>query len=95
MRDNQEFTNSIKDYSIAAGMNSRTFNPNPHTYQQPHIVFLFSDTGGGHRSVAQAIIEAINIEFSASSPGKWWISLKITLPFLSTRLDRLIHQCPV
>jgi 1,2-diacylglycerol 3-beta-galactosyltransferase len=30
---------------------------------QPHIVFLFSDTGGGHRSAAQAIIEAINLEF--------------------------------
>lgn len=30
---------------------------------RPHIIFLFSDTGGGHRSAAQAIIEAINLEF--------------------------------
>jgi 1,2-diacylglycerol 3-beta-galactosyltransferase len=30
---------------------------------RPHIVFLYSDTGGGHRSAAQAIIEAINLEF--------------------------------
>lgn len=30
---------------------------------RPHIVFLFSDTGGGHRSAAQAIIEALQIEF--------------------------------
>lgn len=36
------------------------------TPDRPHIVFLFSDTGGGHRSAAQAIIEAINLEF----PGK-------------------------
>ncbi len=27
------------------------------------IVFLFSDTGGGHRSAAEAIIEALEIEF--------------------------------
>jgi 1,2-diacylglycerol 3-beta-galactosyltransferase len=28
-----------------------------------HILFLFSDTGGGHRSAAEAIIEAIDLEF--------------------------------
>ncbi|HEX9013433.1 MAG TPA: glycosyltransferase [Anaerolineaceae bacterium] len=31
------------------------------------IVFLFSDTGGGHRSACEAIIEAINLEF----PGQF------------------------
>jgi len=30
---------------------------------QPHILFLFSDTGGGHRSAAEAIIESVNLEF--------------------------------
>ena len=30
---------------------------------KPHIVFLFSDTGGGHRSAAEAIIESINLVF--------------------------------
>ncbi len=30
---------------------------------KPHIVFLFSDTGGGHRSAAQAIIEALEIYY--------------------------------
>ncbi len=34
--------------------------------RKPHILFLFSDTGGGHRSAAEAIIEALNIEF----PGR-------------------------
>jgi len=30
---------------------------------RPHILFLFSDTGGGHRSAANAIIEALEIYF--------------------------------
>jgi 1,2-diacylglycerol 3-beta-galactosyltransferase len=30
---------------------------------KPHAVFLFSDTGGGHRSASEAIIEALNLEF--------------------------------
>ena len=35
-------------------------NPSP---KKPHIVFYFSDTGGGHRSAAEAIIEAIELEY--------------------------------
>jgi len=35
-------------------------------FEQPHVLFLFSDTGGGHRSAAEAIIEAINLDF----PGR-------------------------
>src|SRR4029450_5167278 len=30
---------------------------------KPHIVFFFSDTGGGHRPAAEAIIEAIDLEY--------------------------------
>jgi len=30
---------------------------------KPHILFLFSDTGGGHRAAAESIIEAIQLEF--------------------------------
>jgi 1,2-diacylglycerol 3-beta-galactosyltransferase len=33
------------------------------TLRKPHIVFYFSDTGGGHRSAAEAVIEAINLEY--------------------------------
>src|SRR5574340_843028 len=29
----------------------------------PHVVFFFSDTGGGHRSAAEAIIEAMESEY--------------------------------
>lgn len=34
--------------------------------QKPHILFLFSDTGGGHRSAAEAIIEAVHLQFGAA-----------------------------
>jgi 1,2-diacylglycerol 3-beta-galactosyltransferase len=29
----------------------------------PHILFLFSDTGGGHRSATEAVIEALQMDF--------------------------------
>lgn len=32
-------------------------------HQHPHIVILFSDTGGGHRSAAEAIIEALDASY--------------------------------
>lgn len=35
----------------------------PKPVKKPHILFLFSDTGGGHRSAATAIVEALNLEF--------------------------------
>ncbi len=31
--------------------------------KKPHILFLFSDTGGGHRSAAKAIIEALEVYY--------------------------------
>jgi 1,2-diacylglycerol 3-beta-galactosyltransferase len=31
---------------------------------KPHMTFLFSDTGGGHRAACEAIIEAIHCEFN-------------------------------
>src|SRR5512139_3445426 len=36
---------------------------NNQLHKKPHIVFYFSDTGGGHRSAAEAIIEAIDLEY--------------------------------
>ncbi len=35
----------------------------PKADKKPNIIFLFSDTGGGHRSAAEAIIEALDLEF--------------------------------
>jgi len=37
----------------------------PMSPRKPHIVFYFSDTGGGHRSAAEAIIEAVHIEYGS------------------------------
>ena len=34
--------------------------------KKPHILFLFSDTGGGHRSATEAIMEALQLEFGDS-----------------------------
>lgn len=34
--------------------------------KKPHILFLFSDTGGGHRSAAEAIIEALQAEYGGA-----------------------------
>ncbi len=34
--------------------------------KRPHILFLFSDTGGGHRSSTEAIIEALKLEYADS-----------------------------
>jgi 1,2-diacylglycerol 3-beta-galactosyltransferase len=42
-------------------MSPRT--PDARSIDRPHFVFLFSDTGGGHRSAAQAMIEALELEF--------------------------------
>lgn len=35
------------------------------THNRPRVLFLFSDTGGGHRSAAEAIIEAIHTDYGA------------------------------
>ena len=34
-----------------------------HNCMKPEILFLFSDTGGGHRSATEAVIEAIHLEY--------------------------------
>lgn len=41
-------------------------NPRPNPPERPQIVFLYSDTGGGHRSAAEAICEALELEFPGS-----------------------------
>ena len=35
----------------------------PTPNRKPHVLFLFSDTGGGHRSATEAIIEALELEY--------------------------------
>jgi len=38
-------------------------NQAPGSDRKPHILFLFSDTGGGHRAATESIIEALQLEF--------------------------------
>ncbi len=47
-------------------MNHNPHSDSDHPHRTPHVVFYFSDTGGGHRSAAEAIIEAMRIEFGGS-----------------------------
>jgi 1,2-diacylglycerol 3-beta-galactosyltransferase len=42
---------------------SRKDGQPPTPEKKPHILFLFSDTGGGHRAAVDAIIEALQLEF--------------------------------
>jgi 1,2-diacylglycerol 3-beta-galactosyltransferase len=35
----------------------------PHHSERPKVLFLFSDTGGGHRSAAEAIIESLELQY--------------------------------
>ena len=57
----------------------------------PHIVFLFSDTGGGHRSAAEAILEAMSSEF----PGKMTAELvDIFKDYAPTPLNRAASIYP-
>ncbi len=39
--------------------------------ERPRVLFLFSDTGGGHRSAAEAVIEALELE----APGRFDVQL--------------------
>jgi hypothetical protein len=45
--------------------------------EKPHITFLFSDTGGGHRAASEAIIEALHCEFGEAVLGVKTISSPI------------------
>lgn len=59
--------------------------------QKPHILFLFSDTGGGHRSAAEAIIEALHLEFGDTVTTEMVDFLKEHMP---TPINRLPQWYP-
>lgn len=64
----------------------------------PHILFLFSDTGGGHRSAAEATIEALHKDYGARLTTEMLDFFKITpdpfrqLPTLYPYLVRAPHM---
>lgn len=61
------------------------------TPQKPHVLFLFSDTGGGHRSAAEAIIEALQLEFGDAVTTEMVDFLKEHMP---TPINRLPQWYP-
>lgn len=54
--------------------------------KRPHILFLFSDTGGGHRSAAEAIIEALQLEYGDAVTSEM---VDIFLDYAPAPLNRL------
>jgi 1,2-diacylglycerol 3-beta-galactosyltransferase len=57
----------------------------------PQLVFLFSDTGGGHRSAAQAIIGALEQGY----PGQFTVDMvDIFRDFAPPLLDRVVDIYP-
>lgn len=62
-------------------------NPHPSPLERPQIVFLYSDTGGGHRSAAEAICEALELEF----PGRFDLKM---VDFLRNYAPRGLNRLP-
>jgi 1,2-diacylglycerol 3-beta-galactosyltransferase len=58
-----------------------------HQPEKPKILFLFSDTGGGHRSGAEAIIEALELEY----PGQFTTEM---VDFFKEYAPRPINLAP-
>ncbi len=56
---------------------------------KPHITFLFSDTGGGHRAAAEAIIEAVHAQYGRAVVTKMVDFLKEYAPPPFNRLPEV------
>jgi len=60
--------------------------------KKPHILFLFSDTGGGHRAAGDAIIEALQLEFGDAITTEMLDFLKDYAPPPYNRLPRFYPE---
>jgi 1,2-diacylglycerol 3-beta-galactosyltransferase len=60
--------------------------------KKPHILFLFSDTGGGHRAAVDAIIEAMQIEYGDAATTEMVDFLKDYAPPPYNRLPRFYPE---
>lgn len=60
--------------------------------EKPHILFLFSDTGGGHRASAEAIIEALELEFGDAVTTEMVDFLKDYAPLPYNHLPEIIRD---
>src|SRR5512135_2688230 len=61
-------------------------------HRRPHIVFYFSDTGGGHRSAAEAIIEAMELDYGDSFTSEMVDFYKEYGPGLFKRMPELYPE---
>jgi 1,2-diacylglycerol 3-beta-galactosyltransferase len=64
----------------------------PKTQRKPHILFLFSDTGGGHRAAMDAIIEALKLEFGDATTVEMVDFLKEYAPPPYNQLPRFYPE---
>ncbi|MBE3088157.1 MAG: galactosyldiacylglycerol synthase, partial [Chloroflexi bacterium] len=60
--------------------------------KKPHILFLFSDTGGGHRAAVDAIIEALQLEFGDAATTEMVDFLKDYAPPPYNQLPRFYPE---
>jgi 1,2-diacylglycerol 3-beta-galactosyltransferase len=60
--------------------------------KKPHVLILFSDTGGGHRSASEAIIEALGLEFGDAFTTEMVDFFKEYAPIPFNRMPDLYPQ---
>jgi 1,2-diacylglycerol 3-beta-galactosyltransferase len=65
---------------------------NNHEHKPPHVVIYFSDTGGGHRSAAEAIIEALHLEYGDAITTEMVDAFKNYAPLPFNKLPDLYPQ---
>ncbi|MEW6400342.1 MAG: glycosyltransferase [Chloroflexota bacterium] len=58
----------------------------------PHVVVYFSDTGGGHRSAAEAIIEALHLEYGEALTTEMVDAFKDYAPLPLNKMPDLYPQ---
>jgi 1,2-diacylglycerol 3-beta-galactosyltransferase len=64
----------------------------PSSAKKPHLLFLFSDTGGGHRAAVDAIIEALQLEFGDAVTTEMVDFLKDYAPLPYNQLPRFYPE---
>lgn len=67
-------------------------NNNHKNHKSPHVVIYFSDTGGGHRSAAEAIVEALHLEYGDSLTTQMVDFLKNHAPLPLNKLPDIYPQ---
>ncbi len=60
--------------------------------KKPHVLILFSDTGGGHRSASEAITEALGLEFGDAITTEMVDFFKEYAPIPFNRMPELYPQ---